>query len=841
MTNPPLTPPPLPSWQIRRPEVIRLLSDPGNRVSVIEAGSGFGKTAIVAEWIDASRPNRRVVHVALGSSASTRQGFWSLVLLTAHAQGVTDTIAPRSPDWQDAYRALNGDVPLTLILDDASPSIAAGVDEDLRSLLHLMPSLQIIATSRGPGLLAALDPDDRLAAVTIDSDHLRFGLGEIAEAAHVLGVTLAPQDSEILASDTDGWPLAVGTILGARSQPGASSRPNISVENRVTTHFDSRVSAGNRHAAQMIGAIGECDRETARAIGISDDAWTAAGDDLQRAGLAWTSADQTVHTAPVVQRALRKHLASTNAEVFRSVNRSLSRHLMAMNEPSRAFVAALEARDWDYAEALLRSNYHRIISATSRPEPVMAQRGYSARRHPFLVLFAGIEFYARGKHIAAARNFASALAICEAQRFTDRGRPSVERVWTQGLLAIGLRLAGLYQFVPRALDRFLDLLSHADDPDGELAAIETLINTQGATTFLYLGNAPAARTLLAGDPPIDADEQAQSYALQWLAVRSLAEVSDGEFSSAAATVDRIWAAAQTADLVRNYAAVPAHTAAAVLALQQHDLQRAEYELELTSDHWATMEHWPLVLHARVMLEWKRDGARRALNLLETSILEKKLRAAISPHLAATLTALRIDLLVADLRHSDAAPLVERERGSRFGVVGNSVIRHQLISGSANDALIAARRLMNSDRLRRAEQIDTFLLAASAALRVNDPRLADEFFAIALRRSDESGQTEPFAMMIREHFERLADPTHPVYSTVMDQPAYFAMTEVPVSLTRREAIVLTHLASEKTLPEIATQLSVSVNTVRNQAVSVYRKLGVARREDAVAAARESRLL
>jgi len=53
------------------------------------------------------------------------------------------------------------------------------------------------------------------------------------------------------------------------------------------------------------------------------------------------------------------------------------------------------------------------------------------------------------------------------------------------------------------------------------------------------------------------------------------------------------------------------------------------------------------------------------------------------------------------------------------------------------------------------------------------------------------------------------------------------------LTRRELVVLGHLSGEVTLEEIASTLFVTRNTVKSQVRSLYRKIGVSTRADAVA--------
>ena len=62
-----------------------------------------------------------------------------------------------------------------------------------------------------------------------------------------------------------------------------------------------------------------------------------------------------------------------------------------------------------------------------------------------------------------------------------------------------------------------------------------------------------------------------------------------------------------------------------------------------------------------------------------------------------------------------------------------------------------------------------------------------------------------------------------------------------ALTDKELVVLRLLATKLSQPEIAQELYVSVNTVRTHTQGIYRKLGIASRQEAIAAAREHGLL
>ena len=61
------------------------------------------------------------------------------------------------------------------------------------------------------------------------------------------------------------------------------------------------------------------------------------------------------------------------------------------------------------------------------------------------------------------------------------------------------------------------------------------------------------------------------------------------------------------------------------------------------------------------------------------------------------------------------------------------------------------------------------------------------------------------------------------------------------LTAAELRIIPLLATHLSFPEISAELFLSLNTIKSQAYSLYRKLGVASRSQAVARSRELRLL
>jgi LuxR family maltose regulon positive regulatory protein len=86
---------------------------------------------------------------------------------------------------------------------------------------------------------------------------------------------------------------------------------------------------------------------------------------------------------------------------------------------------------------------------------------------------------------------------------------------------------------------------------------------------------------------------------------------------------------------------------------------------------------------------------------------------------------------------------------------------------------------------------------------------------------------------------LADEAHALRTRLARQRA----EGIPAAsaLTAAELRLLPMLSTHLSLPEIASELFLSPNTVKSQAVSIYRKLGVASRSQAVARSRELTLL
>jgi LuxR family maltose regulon positive regulatory protein len=152
-----------------------------------------------------------------------------------------------------------------------------------------------------------------------------------------------------------------------------------------------------------------------------------------------------------------------------------------------------------------------------------------------------------------------------------------------------------------------------------------------------------------------------------------------------------------------------------------------------------------------------------------------------------------------------------------------------------------------------QRLETLLLDAVARQRLGDLDGAATSVEQALQVAEPEGYRQVFwnlgeevhALLLRQRERGTAHPqllTDLLDRTVVDAPATLPLpAELAASLTDREQVVLGFLDSHLTTRQIADELYVSVNTVKSQVRSVYRKLDVSRRGDAVRRARHLGLL
>ncbi|WP_229786805.1 LuxR C-terminal-related transcriptional regulator [Actinokineospora fastidiosa] len=138
-------------------------------------------------------------------------------------------------------------------------------------------------------------------------------------------------------------------------------------------------------------------------------------------------------------------------------------------------------------------------------------------------------------------------------------------------------------------------------------------------------------------------------------------------------------------------------------------------------------------------------------------------------------------------------------------------------------------------------VESWVLEAALADRAGDAHRAHQAVSSALHAAEPLGVTRLFRP-VRDvlaqgvgRFGRADRFGHTVLSSLPAQKA------IPDPLTSRERDLLVELPSMRTVEEIAESMYLSANTVKTHLRSIYRKLGVRQRRDAVTTARQLGLL
>ena len=269
-----------------------------------------------------------------------------------------------------------------------------------------------------------------------------------------------------------------------------------------------------------------------------------------------------------------------------------------------------------------------------------------------------------------------------------------------------------------------------------------------------------------------------------------------------------------------------------------DLGRARTELDRAQLLRSESEPvWPTVEHCvrGTTAYWSGDRAAARTSLAAAATLAR------SYDNVAGLTYATGYLAMAALDEDDDATARRRVE---------QVVEHTHPAGDlAAHFVVALPLLAHGQLLAREGRLEAsrgVLERAVASARGGAGRLERVATAVALARVlDRLGQREAAGRLLAEAAAllRLSPDPGLAVALVADEPSA-PRARVPdrdETLTAREAAVLRLLPSQLTLREIAEELYVSHNTVKTHSRTLYRKLDVSTRDEAVATARSSGLL
>jgi len=168
----------------------------------------------------------------------------------------------------------------------------------------------------------------------------------------------------------------------------------------------------------------------------------------------------------------------------------------------------------------------------------------------------------------------------------------------------------------------------------------------------------------------------------------------------------------------------------------------------------------------------------------------------------------------------------------------------LTVGENQEALGLASAALHRSQLSPVDALELHVVMAVAHLRAGREDKARTWFQRALRLRATPRHVAPFLAMRpqeREALTRLAGAPSILPGGTVTAGRNAPGVTLAARLSPRERAVLQALSEGCTAQDAAERFSVSVNTVRTQIRTIYRKLGVSRRHEALAAAQELGLI
>jgi LuxR family maltose regulon positive regulatory protein len=201
-------------------------------------------------------------------------------------------------------------------------------------------------------------------------------------------------------------------------------------------------------------------------------------------------------------------------------------------------------------------------------------------------------------------------------------------------------------------------------------------------------------------------------------------------------------------------------------------------------------------------------------------------------------------------NGNAAADVAGWLGPRVGTTAETLMLKawaEAAGGRHEAARIVAARVQEEDMpvLLPYTVVEAHLVESEAALQADDPESGGAALQAAFERAEAIGVARPFALSGPCTQEALTSRLrlHGTGTFAAEVAAARAAvaSDVAVPLSEREMAVLALLPSLLSAREIATEFTVSVNTVKSHIRSIYAKLGVSTRREAVLRAQERGLV
>jgi LuxR family maltose regulon positive regulatory protein len=883
-TEPPLlatklTAPALPFRVVSRPRLLARLDDGARQLlTLVSAPAGAGKTTLLAAWTSEGQRPGPAAWLSLDPGDNEPARFWAYALAALCRSGAVPansalrSLAPR-PDSEKTFlpRLVRGlaelPTPVVLILDDVQELTGASVLQELEFLLrHAPPQLRLVLATR-------VDPPLPLQRLRIGGQLAQLRAADLAfttaEVADLLATCddqprLSEDDLALLQARTEGW--AAGLRLAALSlqhQPDPHrfvtefAGDDQSIADYLVGEVLDRQPEELRSFLLRTCIVGELDGDLADALTGGDDGeWTLArlartNTFVQALGSRGRSYRYHQLFVELLRCELRRKAPGQIAELHRRAAHWYASHGLVIDAIEQALTAGdgREAADMMVEHGLrliLRGEAARLDSLGGRLPAELVQSD------PELGLLAASDRIMSADHETAVAHlrlarqreglldqdrrgrFVVLLAVLRSAVAWPVG--DVNEVLAAGQEALAVQApAGACGGDDDGLAVTLSNLGAAELWAGDLEAAEVHLR-EGQAVALRAGLGALQLSCLSQLAVLHAMRGALGQALRLgtNAVELAAQHGwPSSVQAAGSYLALAWVHYQRDDLVEAGRYLDQAAARSEVDLQPSKLAVAILQARLQRAWGDLAGALATLASARRNLTGWRPPARLWRWLILT---EAELQSAGGPTRPARELLETLDQSV-PLEAGEAAVLA-RMQLAEDDPTGAAATVAPCLDGPAPSDQVAPVEAWLVDALASDSLADRDRAAASLERALT---LAERE---GFRRSFLDAGAPVRSLLARyrhrvpscwSYLDELLQASAESAGTATSPPALIEQ------LTERERTVLRYLPSLMTYEEIASDLYVSVNTVKSHVYGVFRKLGVSGRRQAVRSARELRLL
>ncbi|SDD34972.1 LuxR family transcriptional regulator, maltose regulon positive regulatory protein [Rhodococcus tukisamuensis] len=817
-----------------RPRLFARL-DEGRPLTVIGGPRGSGKSALVQSWL--ATPAAAHLHA---------------VLVPAPATGLDPADYWRCVD--EVLRRVDPSVGTAVVVD--LPELLR--EEDHRTgilgLLRSWPGTRVIVTTRWGAGFADHWPAELEATVLVGAE-LSFTESETAEYFARSGVVLDERTYRSIHAAVGGHAGLVRSALAVARVFGA----DYEVERARST--DALDAAVDRYVADQF--LGDAELAPLRPFLLSTSvaavvtvavATALTGDGarshlltLERSGVLVRAAgpqiDEWVYP-PAVRTALVRAARAEHGGRSLPESAVLARHFQQSGDLPEALVHAVEAEQWDLALSIVGENWVEMIhtrptvlreSLTALPPSVV---------EGFPTVKAARELFVRWGSDQVEVPYPGAAGPAGRTAGSRAPLSLRDTLILNTVQMMVLRFAGEF-------GRAVDLAVHtsalaagtAAADRSEVDEILPLLRLQWSITRQLAGDLGesttdllrAYRTSELGGIEFAARNAAGALALNYALT--------GEYGLADQWLEAEARFGVPAGWVGPMVRVPGLVARALVGVGRLDTASAARALDQLDDLSDRDELWGFAVYARCRLDLARGAAEEGLDRVRraVAVYGRWLRpGSVSGPL---LVAVEAELRCALGRATEARAAVAGTYRSH-PLVALARARVEFQTGNPGTAAVECEELAHRGDAWTGTRMEAVLLGSAASLALGEAEAAGRGWRRVAAFVEQTGAVGLLTTVPAAAVDALSAelPAPQAWRTLPaeERAAQFPDPVRRVSLTGREATVLRSMVDGATVAEIASRLYVSPNTVKTQLQSLYRKLGVHTRADAIRVARESGL-